>query len=256
MMKIMAHDDKDVPQKKVQFGERLTLLMEAAKLTQTELARKAGIERSTFNRLVNNKREPRSDEIEWLAATLKVSVEELCRDVIFESEPPPRDEREAQLAARILAAETACEEAQSRAEALEKSLASTLGEVEKVRADAARKETQLLAEAERVKTNLEKEFTKREQELRGKLERRLQSAQGELAKRETEWRTENWKLQQDVLTKDLELSTRNAQVKALGDRARRLESALAGAKGAAVLSGLFGAVLGGLTGAAIASEEE
>jgi transcriptional regulator with XRE-family HTH domain len=252
----MAHDDKDVPEKKVQFGERLTLLMEAAKLSQTELARKAGIERSSFNRLVNNKREPRSDEIEWLAAALNVSVEELCRDVIFEGEPPPGDEREAQFAARVLAAETAREEAQSRAEALEKSLASTLGEVEKVRADGARREAQLLAKAERDKTDLEKAFMKREQELRGKLEQQLQRVQGELAKREIEWRTENWKLQQDVLTKDLELSTRKAQVKALGERARRLESALAGAKGAAVLSGLFGAVLGGITGAAMASEEE
>lgn len=63
------------------LGQRVKRLMEEKGFNQTSLARRTGIERTELNRLVNDRRQPRNDELAWLAQALDVTIEVLLEGV-------------------------------------------------------------------------------------------------------------------------------------------------------------------------------
>ncbi|MBM4398419.1 MAG: helix-turn-helix transcriptional regulator [Deltaproteobacteria bacterium] len=83
------------------FGARIRRLMQANGFNQTTLAAKTGIDRADLNRLVNDKREPRVEELGFLAKLLDVTPDELLdglpvpkrlqRQVVPGVCPRPRD---------------------------------------------------------------------------------------------------------------------------------------------------------------------
>lgn len=64
------------------FSEVLQRLMDAAKLSQNELARRSGIPQPTISKYIRGERSPGSEMVQKLAAALKVSAGELL------GEPP------------------------------------------------------------------------------------------------------------------------------------------------------------------------
>jgi transcriptional regulator with XRE-family HTH domain len=68
---------------KDKIGSRIARLMKARGLNQTTLAERSGIARSEINRIVNNRRDPRQEELAWLAQVLEVSLEELLGDAVL-----------------------------------------------------------------------------------------------------------------------------------------------------------------------------
>ena len=238
------------------FGARLTELIEQAGISQTELARKAGIERSAFNRLVNDKREPKPEEVEWIAAALNIQVSQLVEGVTFAGEPPERQQREAELAARILAAESELQEAKGRAEALERGRESALRELEEVRAEAVANVLRLRESFEREKAALQEEAAQRELNLRTKCKEQIERVQQAALRQEDALRRENARLRQENFTKDLEIADLQARGTTLANQTRALQAAVSEAKGTALLSGLLGTVVGGLFGAAMASDND
>lgn len=238
---------------KTTFGARLTKLMEQAGLSQTELAKKTGIERSALNRLVNDKREPRPEEVEWIAVALGTQASQLVEGVTFAGEPPERRERDAELAARILAAESALQAADARNEALEQGRASTLRELEQVRKEAAANESRLREAFEREKDAIRAEATQQEQSLREKYKEQLERVQQTALRQEDALRREIAQLRQESFTKDLEIAELRVRGTSLANQTRALQAAVSKAQGTALVSGLLGAVFGGLAGAALNS---
>ncbi|ACY14059.1 helix-turn-helix domain-containing protein [Haliangium ochraceum] len=245
----MAREVSHTPQKS-KFGDRLVSFLEKRELSQTELAKMAGIERSTLNRLANNKREPRTEEVEWLAAALKISVDELVAGVEFDSEPPERDEREAELAARVLKAEAICNSATARVASLEKSLAETRAEIEKERAAARKKEAAMRKEAEEDVASLEEEYEQRERDMRATFSDKLDRLREKSLKREAQMRSDLWNLRQDLFTKEMTISDAETQIAILQKRNAALEKAISGAKAATVIGALFGTAFGAALGSA------
>jgi transcriptional regulator with XRE-family HTH domain len=106
------------------LGARLKSLLKARGMSQSALAARAGIDRAELNRLVNDRRPPRLDEISWVAEALGVPIEELIGDL----EGLPSDLRRplgllGELAHRVLRAEREREEALAQVAALKEELA-------------------------------------------------------------------------------------------------------------------------------------
>ena len=92
-------------QTNVSFGQRVTELMKAADLNQTQLADKVGLDRSVLSRIMNDRRPPQGIEIVWLADALGVTLEQIL-DGVEVPEPTRKDvERAQDLARRVLKAE-------------------------------------------------------------------------------------------------------------------------------------------------------
>lgn len=107
------------------LGARLRRLMEAQSLNQTTLAKKVGLDRTELNRLVNDKRQPRQEELAWLAEALKTTVEELLQGVGLPDSLRRTVGQVEEAARRTLAAEAARDEALARLSALEQEQAQT-----------------------------------------------------------------------------------------------------------------------------------
>lgn len=105
------------------LGSRLKSLLKARGMSQSALAARAGIDRAELNRLVNDRRRPRLDEVGWLAEALGLPIEELIGDL----DGLPTDLRHdlgrfADLARRVLRAERERDEALAQVAALKAEL--------------------------------------------------------------------------------------------------------------------------------------
>jgi transcriptional regulator with XRE-family HTH domain len=67
-------------------SSKCSRLIKERRISQTELARKIGMDRSTLNRMLRNHRDPKPHEIDWIARALGYSREEFLEGV----ELPPR----------------------------------------------------------------------------------------------------------------------------------------------------------------------
>lgn len=77
----MQEDRMSTAQERERFGQRLRALMKIRGLTQSELARRTGIDRTQLNRIINDKASPKPHEIAWLAQYLGLSSEEMLAGV-------------------------------------------------------------------------------------------------------------------------------------------------------------------------------
>lgn len=97
------------------IGGRIRRRMEELLLNQSELARRTGIERTDVNRIVNDHRKPRPDQLTWIAKVLDLSEMELLGEQL----PPDLEKARAELAKlaeRILGVEAECANARQAAE--------------------------------------------------------------------------------------------------------------------------------------------
>lgn len=101
------------------FGERLGRLMRERGFTQSSLAAKVGVDRTQLNRTISGKRDPRPDEVAWLAQGLNVPLDVLLDGI--ELEGPIRNfiDREQEKAARVLQLEGERDEARALLKASE-----------------------------------------------------------------------------------------------------------------------------------------
>jgi transcriptional regulator with XRE-family HTH domain len=150
----MTQSDGQQTQKKDTVGQRIARLMKAKGLNQSTLAKRSGIHRTEVNRIVNDRREPRQDELAWLAQTLGVTVEQVLDDVVLpegarktlavfedaarraEAAYSERDEIAARL--KVATEENAAANARWAEEraALQKELEQALAEVAKAKSEA------------------------------------------------------------------------------------------------------------------------
>jgi transcriptional regulator with XRE-family HTH domain len=87
------------------LAERIRRLMAERGLNQTTLSAKVGMDRTELNRTLSGKRQPRPQELNWIAQALAISIDELLEDVDLPvALRKTRDELE-ELARRVLDAE-------------------------------------------------------------------------------------------------------------------------------------------------------
>jgi len=63
------------------LGQRMKRILSKRAMTQTQLAIRSGVDRSTLNRILNDKRVPSADELGWIATALETTVEDLMEEV-------------------------------------------------------------------------------------------------------------------------------------------------------------------------------
>jgi len=218
------------------FATRLKVLLRQSGLNQSTLAKKSGVDRTRINRLANGKSEPRTDEIEWLAAALGVDSATLVDGIDFVGEPPGREEEMAKVATRILEVMRERDEALLRVAALEKSLvaiqkqfASQLDTVyatlHQEKEEHANEVTALTQAHEQEKEQLRVASQKHEQQW----ERRLGQIQETASRREAN-------LQMTVANNELVHADLMSQLQYQKNRSVQLESAVAAASGTALVS--------------------
>jgi transcriptional regulator with XRE-family HTH domain len=64
-----------------QLGDRITGLLKTQRMSQTELAKRTGLDRADLNRLIRGKRPPRTDDIRFIADALEIPQAELVANV-------------------------------------------------------------------------------------------------------------------------------------------------------------------------------
>jgi transcriptional regulator with XRE-family HTH domain len=101
------------------LGQRIRRLMQAHGLNQTELARKTGIERSELNRIINDKRQPKPQELPWLTEALGITVDSLLAGLTLPDALKKGLAELEEMARRVLAAEAERDEVLARLDALE-----------------------------------------------------------------------------------------------------------------------------------------
>lgn len=101
------------------LGARLRRLAKTQGLNQTTLAKKVGLDRTELNRLVNDKRQPKPEELAWLAEALKTTVEDLLQDVELPDNLRRTMGQLEEAARRTLAAESSRDEAVARQASVE-----------------------------------------------------------------------------------------------------------------------------------------
>ena len=112
----------------MKFGEKVKKIMEEKQITQTQLAKDVGMDRSELNRTVNDKRQPSVDEIPSISQALGVTIEKLLEGV----ELPPRIDKKvknmSELVRNILTAQSERDNAKAKVKTLEKSITNLLNE--------------------------------------------------------------------------------------------------------------------------------
>lgn len=222
------------------FAERLRNLINEKGITQTELATRTSIERSEINRMVNGKRDPKPQEIGWLAEALDVHPKKLIEGVNIEQLETFEEEveRAREQARRVLSAERERDEAKSAL---------------KVQEDTTRT---LEAGWRRERSEMQKLLATQRHDCAD----RLRQQEDELARREHELLTELSQLRDDKAA--LERDLRQARQLALNreQQIEHLQRSLAAERGKVAAVGIFGGLLGvavgGLGGALAATDED
>ena len=134
------------------LGARIRALLESRGMSQTALAARAGVDRAELNRLVNDHRPPRLEEIAWIAEALGVAIEDLIGDLQL----PPELRRAlghfGGLARRMLQIGAERDEARARVSALE-------AELVRERCERRGEKDALEREAQRLRSELSRSRT-------------------------------------------------------------------------------------------------
>lgn len=125
----ISHDSRD------SFAHRLQRLMDAKGFNQTSLAAKSGIDRSVINRILKGTRHPKPFEIGVLARCFDVSPDELMAGLQLPPQVQQAVDKDREQTERVLAAETARDEATARSEQLAAEVARLQATLERERAD-------------------------------------------------------------------------------------------------------------------------
>ncbi len=128
------------------LGARIKALLKSRGMNQSALAAKAGVDRAEFNRLVNDRRQPRLEEIGWIAEALGVGIEELLGDLELPAEFRNALGHFGDIARRVLRAEGERDEARDQAAMLGEELAHERQERRREREALEHKVKQLAGE--------------------------------------------------------------------------------------------------------------
>lgn len=253
--------------KKQSFGEKLKQLLKGRKMSQSELARRTGIDRSTVNRLVNGKRDPSSEELEWIAKVLDVDSEELRKDVEFLQCSPKPSEREAELAARVLQAETRRAEAVRKAETLSAQMQELLDSMAEERRAWTERQDKLREDFEREKSLAARESAQEIAKLEERERALVKAHDVRIEETEREMRRQTTMLRKqldDANARNLQLVTKlrtvMAAAEAISARNQTLEQQVSSTGGkmliSALVGGLFGKALSGSSGGDVYVEDD
>jgi transcriptional regulator with XRE-family HTH domain len=132
------------------LGARIKALLKARGMSQSALAAKAGVDRAEINRLINDRRQPRLEELGWIAEALRVGIEQLIGDLELPAELRRALGHFGDIARRILRAEGEREEARAQVAALGEELTRERQERRREREALERKVKQLTGEVSRL----------------------------------------------------------------------------------------------------------
>ncbi len=216
------------------LGARLGRLMKAKGFNQTTLARRAGIDRTDINRIVNDRREPRHDELAWLAQVLGVTIEDLLTGVEIPEGLRKTLAKVEEAARRVLAAESARDEMEARHRTLEEEFAAAKKCWEAERA-------QLQHQLEQAAAGV------------AEAQRRAQEAAQQTASKDLSLGAERatWNSEKAQLT--LALRQSEAANQALRAQVEQLQQQLTKEDGKALAAGLLAGLAGLVSGAALQS---
>ena len=124
------------------LGARIRALLKSRGMSQTALAARAGVDRAELNRLVNDRRPPRLQEIAWIAEALGVGIADLRGALGHFGE----------LARRMLRSEAERDEARARVSLLE-------AELTRERYERRREKDALEHEVQRLRSELSRSKT-------------------------------------------------------------------------------------------------
>lgn len=234
---------------KPSLGDRLRKLMEDRSISQVELAKKTGLDRADLNRLINNKRSPRTEEISLIAQALGVHQIELVTGV----ELPPEVEKGVEM---ILELETTALAEKQRAELLQAQLDALEKAIETERTASLKAKFELTQEHRREMSEIRAAHQTELVEVRRKQSAHVDDLNAKHA-------LQTMQLQQEVQARDAEIGRLSATIAQLrGAYAileaqnqtlrQRLTAAINDATAKALVAGLAGLAFGGLGGAAAA----
>lgn len=242
------------------LGDRLRKLMADRGLSQVDLARDSGLDRADLNRLINNKRPPRAEEIRVIAQTLGIRQIELVTGV----ELPPEVEKGVEMIVELEA--TVLAERQQR-ERLEAELAAL-----RARDDASEKAIEAERTASlRAKFEMAQEHRRELSEMRAAHQTELVEVRQKQAAHVDDLNSKHalqtMQLQQALQARDAEIGRRGAAIAQLQVVSATLEAQnhtlrkqlTAQANDAntqALLAGLAGLAFGGLGAAAASSSRK
>lgn len=242
---------------KATLGDHLRKLMASRGISQVDLARDSGLDRADLNRLINNKRPPRAEEIRVIAQTLGIHQIELVTGVELPPEVEKGVEMIVELETTALAERQRAERLQAQLDALEKAIEDERTAGLKAKFD--------MAQEHRLELNaMRKEMSQMRSTHQSELEevRRMQSAHvDDLNAKHT---LQTMQLQQALQTRTAEIgrllatiAQRDGAIATLEDQnstLRKRLAAQANAAGAqAFFAGLAGLAVGGSLGAAAGS---
>jgi len=203
-------------------------------LNQTQLSAKTGIERSELNRIVNDKRQPKGEELVWLAKALGLTVPALLLEIeLPEVLVRQLVELEA-LAHRVLMSDAARDEAEAQRAELERGLASERQKWGEERRDLQQQLQSVRADAA--------------SRIAGS-NRRADDAESRLAVERGERVEERAQNQRAI-------DGQNATIRSLREQVERLQQELVKERGSKVAVGLLASLAGLVGGAALASPKE
>lgn len=211
------------------FGSRLRELMGESEISQSALAAKVGIDRSDINRMVNDKRQPRPEEVGWLAQALGTTAEALLDGLPISDRLSKPVRMLDDLLARVFKAEAEKDTAQARAKSAEDALEEAKKRWADERAELERRIRESEADGNRRVQASQAAGAERERNLHAQLE----AARGEV---------EQWKA---------EAKGAHAAAAATERRVKEIQGQMIAARDGKVAAGL----LGGLIGAMIAGNK-
>ena len=209
------------------FGSRLRRLMKEKGLNQSSLSKKVGIDRSDLNRMVNDKRQPRPEEVGWLAQALDTPPDALLDGLPISDRLSKPVRMLDELLARVLTAESEKDAAVARTKSAEHSLEEAKKRWADERAELERRIREAEADGDRRVQAAQAAAAQRERNLNGQLE----AARAEVDK---------WKA--DAKSARASAESMDREVK---EFRRRLGMANDGKVAAGLLGGLIGAMIAG-----------
>jgi transcriptional regulator with XRE-family HTH domain len=225
--------------------ERIRRLMAERGFNQTTLAAKVGMDRTELNRTLGGKRQPRPQELSWIAQAFGISIDELLKEVDLPvALRKTRDELE-ELTRRVLDAEAERDRSRLELKALDSERGGERARWQQGRAELVSETARLRTECERQVAQLRRDGETRERALASALRTEQEASR---------------KAKEDLANANL-LADRNYRA------AKALEAQLAGTQqqiaqersqkvATGVLVGLAGMLLGGAMGSSQGEAED
>ena len=227
------------------LGQKIQRLLDTKKISQSAFADKVGMGRTELNRSINGRRQFRPDEINWIAAALEVPVDELLDGVeLPASVAKMRGELES-LTERVLQAEADRDRMKAELNAVE-----AAHEDERAQWRQERESLRQASAVERQRAERELVEARRVGALREKhLEAALSAAQSNVAEgREVLARSRAEAAKLQISLARLQEQLRTTQDALAQERSSKVATS--------VLTGLAGALLGGVLGSGRSNDDD